>query len=204
MLAEYLSSSRSGTLKHLLLLVYPAVEPLLLLVILVSGLNKVDFYHMIYLVIFVCYLVFPKRSRGFTTFLVVYSFMFIIFKHIYTMMPQDLVTQHEDFLKAIGVQTDFSFPQAWGLFEYKFFPQQWIILVSSYLQSFVGELQMRCKEIDICYIRSENTLKTRYPKTNTIFQKVWILKRNIQLLVIFAIFYILITAMERSLVFWGF
>ena len=85
MVARYWTREGSSSFFSLLLLALPAVEPLLLFTILLAGLNKVDFYHMLYIPLFVGYLIFPKGESGakhkcISTLLVVWSFSFLLAK----------------------------------------------------------------------------------------------------------------------------
>ena len=100
-----MSSEDSSSVMHLLLLLFPSVETLLLLAILLSGLNKVDFYHMIFLIFFVGYLVAPKRKEKITYMVIIYSFSFIIIKQMYTLLNLDLISKNEDFFEAMGIAT---------------------------------------------------------------------------------------------------
>jgi len=86
LLSYYFCGEDSGTFSNLLLLTFQYVEYFLLFAILLSGLNKVDMYHMIFLVVFLGYLVAPKKKEKITDLVIIYSFSFIIMKHIYTLL----------------------------------------------------------------------------------------------------------------------
>ena len=93
-LAEHLSSSKSSLFFDFLLLAFPWIEILLLFTILLSGLNKVDFYHMIFLLFFVGYMVYPAKKATISEMVIVYSYLFIILKHIYTMISSDWINEN--------------------------------------------------------------------------------------------------------------
>ena len=57
-----LSSPKSLTLSNVLLLTFPYYEGILLLAIVISGLNKVDLYHVLCLFIFVAFLNNPDKK----------------------------------------------------------------------------------------------------------------------------------------------
>jgi hypothetical protein len=66
---KFLSNpSESFTAYNMLLLTFPYYEGLLLLAILISGLNKVDLYHMLCLFIFVALLNNPNKKFKLTIF----------------------------------------------------------------------------------------------------------------------------------------
>ena len=194
-----------------------AVEPLLLFTILLAGLNKVDFYHMLYIPLFVGYLIFPKGESGakhkcISTFLVVWSFSFLLAKQAYALIgpfqdtplsPEEELTK--EFLQAVGVATETQAAGTpWKLFYYAFWPQQWAVLVAAHLHAFLIEFCSGYDEFKVCSEKAETNLKTRFPRINSMFMKLYNLKRNIVLLVIFAVFYYILLARHRSLIFWGF
>lgn len=127
------SSDEASTLENVLLVLSFVIEPALLLVVMLSGLNKVDFYHLGFLAIFVGYLALPKRRRGVTQILVVYSAIFIAIKHVYVLAGQDFSQNTRDFLEAMGFTTTADPSAPWSRFFYKFYAQQWAVLAVGYL-----------------------------------------------------------------------
>lgn len=150
MTAKFLSSDDSSWWQNLLLISLPGVEFVLLFIILLSGLNKVDAYHMLYLFMFVGYLVFPKKKSGITNFCIVYSFIFIIIKQMYTMIQSDWIDNNEDFLDAMGFATLWTKPPSWQLFEYGFKFQQWAVLAAAYMHVFLLQFLKEEKLIEAC------------------------------------------------------
>lgn len=53
-------------------------------ILILSGLNKADLYHFLYLFIFVAYLNMPKRTKGITKIAMYYSFLSLVVKYLYT------------------------------------------------------------------------------------------------------------------------
>ena len=104
----------------------------------------------------------------------------------------------------MGFATVWNKPETWRIFEYNFKIQQWIVLVAAYLHAIMLKMLSDKEQILKCNLKAQNRLKEYFPKTNTVFQKIYNLKRNIILGLIFTIFYILIIACPRSLIFWGF
>ena len=88
-LVRYLSGVNSNTFKNVLLLIISNLDFILLFTILISGVNKVDMYHLLFLLMFVCYVIYPDKHLKITLFVVVYSELFIILKYIYSLLVRD-------------------------------------------------------------------------------------------------------------------
>ena len=85
-LMKKLSSPHSLTAYNVLLLTFPYIEGILLLAIVISGLNKVDLYHVLCLFIFVAFLNNPAKKFKITIFTLNYAFIFIFMKYIYSIL----------------------------------------------------------------------------------------------------------------------
>ena len=104
---ENLSQKDSNLLFNLIVLFFPYFDNILILIIVVSGLNKVDLYHVLCLFIFVLFLVIPKYKRSLTIFVIVYGMFFIMAKFTYTLIKDDYDISEETvgLLDAIGIGT---------------------------------------------------------------------------------------------------
>lgn len=106
-LMENLSQKDSNLLFNLIVLFFPYFDNILILIIVISGLNKVDLYHVLCLFIFVLFLVIPKYKRSLTIFVIVYGMFFIMAKFTYTLIKDDYDISEETvgLLDAIGIGT---------------------------------------------------------------------------------------------------
>ena len=72
-----LSSPGSRSYQNLLLLAIPFCERIMLLIILFSGLEKVDIYHIMFLILFIGFLVQSAKKETLTRILIFFSAFFI-------------------------------------------------------------------------------------------------------------------------------
>jgi len=163
MLTKFLSRPDSNTLWRLLLLFLPSFEIILLFAILLSGLNKVDLYHMAFLLFFVGYLIYPKKEEQITRIVLVYSFVFIVLKHAYTLIDTDWIANNEDFLSAMGLATEWDKPDDWGLFEYPFKPQQWAVLCAAWAYMVASKLLGDREQIERSMKQARKDLRLSWP-----------------------------------------
>ena len=139
-----------------------------------------------------------------TRILIIYSNIFLLIKLTYSLLNAKWISENEDFLSAMGFSEEFTKGQRWTVFEYDIQLQSWIVLIGGYLHSFMLEMFADKTEIDFCLDSALDILKARFPKTTKIFNKVWSLKRNILLILIFLTFTIFIMALPRCFVYWVF
>ena len=187
-----------------MLVCLPASQDLFLLIVLLSGLNKVDFYHMMYLVMFVLYLILPKRKHGITKVLIIYSSVFVVIKHLYVLLNGYLKDSTKEFLEVMGFATSLPPDSNWRHFYLKFYPQQWIVVVAGYFQAMIIQFYSEKEVIKKCVAQAHENLKTRFPGTNSVLQKLFTVKRKALIALIFAGFYVIIVMMSKSLIYWGF
>jgi hypothetical protein len=124
---KLMSAPDSYIAYYFLLLTFPYMEGLLLLAIVISGLNKVDLYHVLCLFIFVAFLNKPNKKYKLTIFTINYAFIFIFMKYIYSILYcTGHIVENSDSdkildvigIKSVVIPTDGSFTP----FEYKFKP----------------------------------------------------------------------------------
>lgn len=133
-----MSSPKSLTVSNFLLMTFPYYEGILLLAIVVSGLNKVDLYHVLCLFIFVAFLNNPKKKFEITIFTINYAFIFIFMKYIYSLLiyVPGLIERGSNtskILKVIGIASEIKVVTEFERFEYQFKPQQWLLLLIGYV-----------------------------------------------------------------------
>jgi hypothetical protein len=208
-LMNHLSAQDSYTAYDMLLLTFPYYEGLLLLAIVISGLNKVDLYHVLCLFIFVAFLNYPNKKYQLTIFTIYYAFFFIFVKYIYSILYcTDVIVFGSDvdkIMDVIGFTTVIVKSDSFAPFEYVFKWQQWLLLLIGYSQYFLLRLFNEKAQFEVCQLKAQNNLKRRFPLTNQLFQRIYILKRNVILIVTFAIFYsIILLAQQRTLINWVF
>jgi hypothetical protein len=102
-----LSGESSNALQNLVLLTFPYCETLSLIAILVSGLNKVDLYHVLYLVVFVAFIVWPQKRRTMTPVIVAYAALFLLLKYIWSMYAHtDFAERNAVIFQILGLASD--------------------------------------------------------------------------------------------------
>jgi hypothetical protein len=141
---KLMSSPDSYTIYDVLLLTFPYYEGLLLLAIVISGLNKVDLYHVLCLFIFVAFLNKPNKKNQLTILTIYYAFFFIFVKYIYSILfCTGIIIENSDtnkILDVIGITTVVPHFETFVPFEYSFKTQQWLLLLIGYTQYFLLRL----------------------------------------------------------------
>lgn len=124
------------------MLFFPYFDNILILIIVVSGLNKVDLYHVLCLFIFVAFLIRPKYKKPLTIFVIAYGMFFIMAKFTYTLISDDYILEQDtqDLLEVIGIKTVYTPENEFKLFAYEFKSQQWTLVVVGYLHYFQQRL----------------------------------------------------------------
>ena len=128
---RYMSQKNSYTFQNILILMVPNIEQFLLLIILLSGLEKVDVYHIIFLFLFINFLVFQNRKELLTRILIFSSSFFILGKYFFSLFSSE---ESKDFLEIIGLYTNIELKDQQTYFEYPFKIQEWLVLFMGYIQ----------------------------------------------------------------------
>jgi len=108
----------SGLIENLTVLSLPYWEMVYLLGIALSGLNKMDFYHLAFLVFFVLYLLKPDMKFKTTQWVLIYGFVFIILKYTYTLLEMQFKFSDKTIkiLDIIGIGSEMSNETTYKLF----------------------------------------------------------------------------------------
>ena len=197
-----LSSSGSRSYQNLLLLAIPLCERIMLLIILFSGLEKVDIYHIMFLILFIGFLAQSAKKETLTRILIFFSAFFILGKYFCSLLSAD--SYNQEILEVIGLYTDVGHPGEQAYFEYPFNVEEWIVLFAGCIQYVLQRLIADEEETEICIRKAGKNLRLRFPRTNKVFQLFYNLKRKIILLMVFATFLLLLQIYPRSLINWGF
>ena len=88
-LFKVLSSPESKIYQNFLLLAIPFCERIMLLIILFAGLEKVDIYHIMFLILFIGFLAQSARKETLTRILVFFSAFFILGKYFCSLLNAD-------------------------------------------------------------------------------------------------------------------
>jgi hypothetical protein len=86
------------------LLLIPFCERILLLIVLFAGLEKVDIYHIIFLILFIGFLVQSSKKETLTKYLIFFSGIFILGKYFYSLLGADHYNQK--ILEVFGLYTE--------------------------------------------------------------------------------------------------
>mmetsp|Transcript_16781 Transcript_16781/g.25854 ORF Transcript_16781/g.25854 Transcript_16781/m.25854 type:complete len:398 (+) Transcript_16781:2142-3335(+) len=190
-----LSRPESSSLENLLLLSIPYIEQVFLVMVALSGLNKMDIYHVFFLFYFVAFLLKSDMKRTLTYLLIIYGYTFILLKYIFSLllitMPE--IDQHtQDVLDFIGIGTSFDQGKDFKLFEYQFWPQQWGIVIVSYLFYWVLRLLKHQEEFDQASDKAMANLKKNNPFLNKVWTSLYFLKLDMMLVIVFVAFQVII------------
>ena len=124
-LMRRLSGQKSNIIHNLILLTFPCYEAVLLVIILVSGLNKIDLYHVLYLVIFVAFIIWPSKRYIMTPIIVLYAILFLLMKYVWSMYCEQDLFQHFIF-EIVGISSDLrvgtEYFRIYKRFGYRFWP----------------------------------------------------------------------------------
>ena len=82
---QKISEMSTPTLQQLFYLAMIHLEYPLLLCLVLAGIDKMDLYHILLLIFFVVYLLFPDSMSKWSIALAVYADFFVIEKYIYTL-----------------------------------------------------------------------------------------------------------------------
>ena len=201
--AQFMTSKKAYSLQYLIFLTLPVTETILLAIILLVGLQVIDLYHIAFLFLFNGFLVFPKKKEIMTKLLVFISAFFVLAKYFFTLVDQKTVDKN--FLQMIGLWSpNFEASKEQVFFEYSFHLMQWSVLFLSLTWSYIQRFFKDKERIQECSKNAKRNLRMRYPKLNRIFQFIYNLKRNIIIIAIFVVFYIVVQSYSRCLINWGF
>lgn len=102
-------SENAGTMSNIMMIVLPFIETLYLLMILFSGLNDLNMFQIIFFLIFVLYVGFPKKRIGIVKFNVYYCELYFILKYTFTMLYNYVINKPNLvlFLKFTGIYSSF-------------------------------------------------------------------------------------------------
>ena len=83
-----LVAKKSSTLKNIFMILLPLIEILFSIMILFSGLNQLDFFHIVFYFIFVFFIGYPQNKTIILKFTVHYCEIFFILKYTFSMISQ--------------------------------------------------------------------------------------------------------------------
>ena len=133
---QHMSRFDANSFQSCCILCLPYFEGIFLLAMLLTGLNKIDIYHMVYLFLFVCYLCAKQSTRRPN----LYGFLFfsgaiLLEKYVYTLIvsPEFADSKQGRIFRILGLSTTDFKRDSTDLFMYLIKPQQWATLIVVYL-----------------------------------------------------------------------
>ena len=81
-----------------ILLIY--VEYPLMVFLVIDGVSKMDVYHIIFIIVFVIYTLFPQVINKYSILLLIYSDIFVLMKYVYSLLTKD--NKPPDWIVLIG------------------------------------------------------------------------------------------------------
>lgn len=110
------------------------MDYIMIFIIYLSGVTKIDFYHICLMYFFVIYAIFPTCFKRHFFFLVVFSAFFVWEKYLYTLIVRDPNAKSWTitFCEIMGFSSTFNDTGEYFRYTPKF--QQWIVLFIAYIQ----------------------------------------------------------------------
>ena len=106
------------------------IEYPLMVFLVIDGVSKMDIYHLMFIIFFVIYTLFPKVLNKYAIVLLVYADIFVLIKYIYTLLATQEVPSH-DFMLLIGFSTSFNPDTTNEYFRYHPSFDSWALVVLS-------------------------------------------------------------------------
>ena len=159
-----LGNPNSSIMVQFLFLFLIYVEYPLMLFLVLAGLDKMDVYHIMMLLFFICYTLTPSLIKDRSIILLVYANLFVLEKYIFTLVYKPGTDTH-NWIEILGLSTPYDPSENQQYFRYKPRADQWIlVLLTLSLYRRQEVLGTDDKEKFMLYTRqAENQIKLRLP-----------------------------------------
>ena len=195
-----MQKNRSNTLYQLFFIVLIYIEYPLILFLGIDGLNKMDVYHIVFILAFIIYTLFPKVINKYPIILLVYSDVFVLIKYMYTLITH--TNTPAQWLLYVGFSSDYDPNIDKEYFRYPPRLDQWCVVVLSLIlyrrQITLGAHDE--EKFNKYRVESENTIKQRLPWLYRIYIYLEILYNHTIVILAFTIFLLTLAYIQSSII----
>lgn len=186
-----------STLWQIFYLIVLYLEYPLFLAMVMSGLAKMDFYHIFLLFIFVAYTLFPKFFVKNSIFLLIYADFFVLTKYVWTLSTN--TPPSNGWLYIIGISSNYNPQTTREYFRYPPLFDQWLLVLLTFClyrrSNLVGTDYNKIQEQELDCIKD---LYYKSPTTKKIFTTIDILINHCIIIFTFLLFLLILVFMRRS------
>ena len=169
-----------------------------MLFLIIDGVSTMDIYHIMFIVLFVIYTLFPSVVNKFTIVLLIYCDFFVLSKYVYTLITKNDTPPDWAVLTGIGATYD---PDKKDTY-FRYLPRfdQWTMVVLSlilYRRQLALETNNE-KKFKMYRTHAENTIKRRVSWLYRIYVVLDIIYNHIIVFAAFTIFFMILIIMQGT------
>ena len=123
---------RSNAFYQLLFIILIYIEYPLMIFLVMDGVSEMDLHHIMYIVAFILYTLWPMLINRFSIVLLIYADFFIFIKYFYSLWIKNNDSE-KNWMLVVGIQSNYDTSQTQEYFRYMPRFDQWFIIFLSLL-----------------------------------------------------------------------